>query len=225
MEISVSLQAKAVLLSACAGAARGLLYDMMRAGRYKARGRAVTGVLDALFWLCAMFTVFWSVTALGEGELRLFTLFGIALGGLLYFLTLSRFLLFICVKAAALAARAMGYAAKPYIILCVILKKSVNKQKKIFQTRLKCCKLRSLVCKAFGRIAGRVFQRERISGEKEKGKPPGENRGHRFCALRRGYPAFTPDPDKGSEGKQRGSGGPAFSAGGDKRQAGGGFKL
>ncbi len=111
------------------GAAAGLLYDVFRAIRRRT-GRIAAAALDFLF-CAAVFSAFFLLGfAVSGGRHRAFYLLITALGGGLYFLSLSPLSLFLCSAAVNLMAR--GAAA---VRVCV--KKSGIFIKNVFSSVIK----------------------------------------------------------------------------------------
>jgi spore cortex biosynthesis protein YabQ len=83
-------------IAECGGLAAGLIYDVLRLmRRIIGAKKALSFVLDTLFWLAGAAITFIVVYVSTSGELRLFHLLGLAAGFILYILTFSRLLLFI----------------------------------------------------------------------------------------------------------------------------------
>ena len=90
MEIWVSEQALFLLGALGLGAAVGLVYDLLRILRVRLPVPFVGGVLDLLFWVMVTVALFVYTTVAGRGEVRIYLLAGVAIGGALYFRALSR---------------------------------------------------------------------------------------------------------------------------------------
>lgn len=71
------------------GLVGGVSYDLLRAIRLRWRRRWLTHVSDALYVVVLGLAVFLFAMGRGQGELRLYMLLGIALGGVAYFAFLS----------------------------------------------------------------------------------------------------------------------------------------
>ena len=82
-----------LLLSMAVGAGFAIVYDVFRIARraVKHSYAAVSGE-DIIFWLAAGVAAFFFFLFLDEGKLRLYTVFGIFAGIMLYRLTLGRLL-------------------------------------------------------------------------------------------------------------------------------------
>jgi spore cortex biosynthesis protein YabQ len=90
MGVEISRQTAQLCFSALLGTSFCFIYDTLRLIRGRVRLKAVTAVLDLLFWIIvAVGSVWFSMTVLG-GEFRLFALFGIICGGVIWYLVLSK---------------------------------------------------------------------------------------------------------------------------------------
>jgi len=99
MILSMSGQAWLFLSTVLAGTAIGLLYDAFRVIRKTARhtGLAVT-LEDFIFWVAATGLTFYYMLHRNYGEIRLFSLIGVTVGILLYFTTVSRWVVIVLVS-------------------------------------------------------------------------------------------------------------------------------
>ena len=85
MENHVSQQLTAYLTAALLGAASAMVYDLLRAVRLRRRrDRRLTGLADGLYITVLGLLLLWFTLHIGEGELRLYMLTGVALGAVLY---------------------------------------------------------------------------------------------------------------------------------------------
>ena len=81
MENHVSQQLSAYLTAAALGAASAMFYDLLRAVRLRRRrNRRLTGALDAVYIAGQGLLLLWFALRIGQGELRLYMLTGMALG-------------------------------------------------------------------------------------------------------------------------------------------------
>jgi len=91
MRMSVSLEARIFLLSVLCGGVLVLCYDLFRVVRTKAKTKgAMLHVQDGLFWVLALFILFYFVLFVNNGRVRFYELAGMILGAVIYALTLSR---------------------------------------------------------------------------------------------------------------------------------------
>jgi len=98
MILSMTGQAWLFLSTVFVGAAIGLFYDAFRVIRKTARhsGLAVT-LEDLIFWVAATGLTFYYMLHRNYGEIRFFALIGVAVGLLLYFTTVSRWVVIVFV--------------------------------------------------------------------------------------------------------------------------------
>jgi len=133
MELSISLQ----LVQACAailtGAALGVFYDVLKTLRLRLHIWPVTALLDLVFWLVAAFVLFALGLGPGGGQLRLFMLICSLGGALLYFVSLSPFVLRVLGAVAGFIGMILGYAVKPFKWLGGQIQKTKKFYKKLFQ--------------------------------------------------------------------------------------------
>lgn len=89
-------QVSIFLITLYGGMATGIIYDIYRAIRKAAKhGRLATALMDTLFILTLGVVITFMLYIANEGELRLYTFIGFALGFALYMTGLSPFLLFL----------------------------------------------------------------------------------------------------------------------------------
>ena len=91
MILSMSNQAVIFLTAALVGAFVGFVYDLFRVLRKTFRHpNLVTYLEDAVYWLFVTLVMFYVMLNKNYGEIRAFSVAGVFLGMLLYFLSLSR---------------------------------------------------------------------------------------------------------------------------------------
>ena len=74
-------QLTAYLTAAALGAASAMVYDLLRTVRLRRRrDRRLTGLLDVLYTAVLGLLLLWFALRIGQGELRLYMLTGVALG-------------------------------------------------------------------------------------------------------------------------------------------------
>ncbi|MBR6424861.1 MAG: hypothetical protein IKS29_02810 [Oscillospiraceae bacterium] len=100
MELPVSLQGSQMLLAMILGLGLALVYDLLRALRRIFSLHKTP--LDLLFCLLTLAALFFYALYPGRGELRLYMLLGVLLGGSLYFLLLSPWILPVFLEAASI---------------------------------------------------------------------------------------------------------------------------
>lgn len=133
MENYVTAQLAVFFQSALLGLLSGCLYDLLRAVRLCRRhSRWLMHLTDALYTLVLLLGMWLFALRLGQGELRLYMLAAMGLGGALYFLLLSRILRPMWdfwVHAAAGFAKLLWY---PVEIAIRFVKKVEKRAKKLF---------------------------------------------------------------------------------------------
>ena len=90
MEISPGGQLAAFLMAAVTGGVLGAVYDALAVLARKLRFAFIRVLFDILFWIAVLAALAWYAFAVGGGELRIYALAGVFLGGALYFTALSR---------------------------------------------------------------------------------------------------------------------------------------
>jgi len=98
--LSMSGQAWLFLGAVVVGGLVGVFYDVFRILRRTApflRGTFIVGFTDLIFWLTSTIGVFYFFLNSSYGEIRLFSMLGAVLGGVIYFATVSRFVLIVFV--------------------------------------------------------------------------------------------------------------------------------
>ena len=129
MEIAIGEQALALLTSAALGAMLGVLYDFFRAVRY-AFGKA-GAACDALFCLICALGLFWLVMRSAQGALGTWVIPLLGAGALLYFASVSAFVL----RAAEKTIGTVCHTAK---LSAEIFKKVISFLNMHFQNAKKC---------------------------------------------------------------------------------------
>jgi len=119
--MSLSEQAWLFFAAILTGAAIGLFYDAFRILRKTAPffAKHALFVQDTLFWLAATLGMFYFLLHENFGEIRLFAVLGAALGAMLYFAALSRFVIFVLVHVVEFLKKVITAALK--IIFAPIL--------------------------------------------------------------------------------------------------------
>jgi len=94
MSISISIQLFRFLLSCCFGIDLSFFYDFLRVLRNGfGRGRLVTVLTDTVFSFSAVASFSLYILIPCEGDIRAFLILGLVGGMVLYFLTISRWVL------------------------------------------------------------------------------------------------------------------------------------
>ena len=105
------------------GLAIGILFDIFRILRRSFKTKDfITYIEDILFWIFTGIILLYSIFTFNNGELRAFVFIGVLLGIILYILTLSKYLIKICVYTVNIIKK----------IIIFPIKLLVNLVKKIF---------------------------------------------------------------------------------------------
>jgi len=130
------------MLSCVTGGMLALVYDLLRAVRRKVRGLISAALADLFFWIIAGAALFTLGMSAGGGQLRIFMLVFALIGAVLYFATLSRYVLNMCDAVFNLLGKIAKIISRPlwFFIQKTILFK--NYLKKLFQKFLTCVKMR-----------------------------------------------------------------------------------
>ena len=142
MILSMPQQAWLFLSTVVIGAGLGLFYDVFRVLRKTAphRGFAVQ-LEDLLFWLAVTALVFYFMLHRNYGEIRFFSLLGVAIGGALYFATISRLVLKVSVVVVNFLKRVIAAAVRiillPLRLIVTWLRPPVIKLLRVIRKRLR----------------------------------------------------------------------------------------
>ena len=143
MENYVAAQLQQLGAAVALGAAGGLVYDVLRAARLlDRRDRLLTHLLDALFVALLGAGVLWLALVVGEGELRLYMVTGMALGAVLWFYLFSRLLRPVWDFWAAALVAVCRLVGLPFIFLGRTAKKLAESVKKGFSFLRGCATIR-----------------------------------------------------------------------------------
>ena len=143
MENYVAAQLQQLGAAVALGAAGGLVYDVLRAARLlDRRDRLLTHLLDALFVALLGAGVLWLALVVGEGELRLYMVTGMALGAVLWFYLFSRLLRPVWDFWAAALVAVCRLVGLPFVFLWRAAKKLVESVKKGFSFLRGCAIIR-----------------------------------------------------------------------------------
>ena len=142
MILSMEGQAWLFFSTVLVGGAVGLFYDFFRVLRRTApHKRWVVQCEDMLFWLAVTVLVFYYMLHRNYGEIRLFALLGMALGGALYFTTVSYFIVKISVVVVEyikrVVAAIIGIILLPLRLLLAFLAPPAKKLGHGVQKRLR----------------------------------------------------------------------------------------
>ena len=102
-----------LLVSAAFGVFAGLAYDLLRVFRRLVRhGVWWVALEDICYCLLASMAFFAVIFSENDGSFRFFSLCGLALGGGLYYLSVSRYLVGFAVRAIRFPFRLLAFGAK-----------------------------------------------------------------------------------------------------------------
>ena len=94
MLMATTNQAYVFLIAVYVGIMTGLIYDVFRVIRYLSKpDKWITGLIDLTFWIIVIGLSFFVFYYTNYGEVRFYNFVGIALGWLLYAITLSRWII------------------------------------------------------------------------------------------------------------------------------------
>lgn len=115
MGISVAHQSNVFLCSILIGVVLSVLYDMFRVARKEVRHKNIFVMFeDVVFWLLCTAFMFVFMYNINSGQFRVYIIVGAILGCILYYLTISRFVV------------------KVFCIITDIIKKTIKALLKIF---------------------------------------------------------------------------------------------
>lgn len=107
-----------------------LLFDIFRASRRTIKtSDTVTFIEDIIFWILATLLLLYITFILNSGNIRLFNFVGLALGGILYYFTVSKYFIKIMVIALGFIKKV---SIKAFTIILIPLKIFLKVNKKIF---------------------------------------------------------------------------------------------
>ena len=139
MILSMSGQAWLFLFTVITGFVIGFIYDIFRILRKTIpHSYLMVQLEDILYWICVSLLMFYFMLHRNYGEIRLFSIAGAALGGVLYFLTLSPVIIKVSVAVIGFFKRIILFLLDPIKWFCKILLKGVRaiKQKTKRKVRL-----------------------------------------------------------------------------------------
>ena len=143
MENYVAAQLQQLGAAAALGGAAGLVYDVLRSARLlDRRDRRLTHLLDGVFAALLGAGLLWLALVVGEGELRLYMVTGMLLGGVVWFCLLSPLLRPVWdfwVTALVETGRLLW---SPFALLGRLIKKCAAAVKKYFSFWQKCVTMR-----------------------------------------------------------------------------------
>ena len=131
----MSAQAALFLAAAAYGAAISVLFDLFRAIRITLQPKAfVTAVTDIIFTALAFSAVVYCVWSFGSGKFRYYEILGLVIGSVIYFASVSRFVLRVFLFIVKKICQIFGFIFKIlltpprflYKILIVPTRKSIS---------------------------------------------------------------------------------------------------
>ncbi len=153
---SVSAQTLEFLYAGLLGVGLGVMFDVMRVLRsYIPRSRAITAVLDSLFWFAAIIALLAFTMTVSGGRMRWYVLLGAFSGGFVYVAALSEIIFKVMCAVLMALKRILSLLTRPiYLLLRSIWRTAKKSERKM------CHKARNL-------------RRERRSakGRKQKKEP------------------------------------------------------
>lgn len=124
-----------LLMFTITGIAIGILFDIFRILRKSFKtADIITYLQDILFWILAGLIILFAIFRFNNGEIRSYLFVGIAIGILLYMLTMSKFIVKYCVKLIQWLTKIIAY---PFQILGKFLEKLIIKPVSLLAQKLK----------------------------------------------------------------------------------------
>lgn len=123
MENTVSTQTLQFLYSALLGVGLGVFYDFLRCIRSHIRkSRVITGIFDAIFWICATLSLVVFILTYTDGRMRWYVLFGTFCGGFVYRAAASEIVFKVMRETSKAIAKLLSLLTHPIYILLRKLK-------------------------------------------------------------------------------------------------------
>ena len=136
MILSMSSQAATFFATAAAGVVLGVLYDVFRILRRVLRHKtAATTIEDAIFWIISTLLMFIFLLERNFGDIRGFIFMGLALGAVLYFTMLSRFLTKFAMAVLRWLRRMLLAIILPIILIFGVVKKRLKSGQRYVKMR------------------------------------------------------------------------------------------
>ena len=131
MILSMSGQAWLFLFTVITGFVIGFVYDIFRILRKTIpHNHFMVQLEDILYWICVSLLMFYFMLHRNYGEIRLFSIAGAALGGVLYFLTLSLIIMKTSVAVIEFIKRILTFLLGPVKWFSGLMLKGVRTIKK-----------------------------------------------------------------------------------------------
>lgn len=127
MILSMNYQAKLFILMIIIGFSSGFFYDVLRIIRRTVKhNNIIMNIEDILYWAGVTFAVFYIMLIKNNGEVRFYVIIGILIGMILYFLTISTYVLKVSMTVINFFKKVIAAILKillfPFKILLKILK-------------------------------------------------------------------------------------------------------
>lgn len=123
MENTVSVQTLEFLYSALLGVGLGVFYDCLRCIRLCIRkSRWITGIFDAIFWICATLSLIAFILTCTDGRMRWYVLFGTFCGGFVYVSAASEIVFKVIRETAKAVSKLLSLLTRPVYLLLRRLK-------------------------------------------------------------------------------------------------------
>ena len=171
MEISITQQAASFAGAVLLGFGVGLFYDILRLVRGRLRARVLRAMLDLLFWIAVTVALFIYVTGMVGGRVRLYVLAALVCGAVMYFLTLSPWLVSLGTVVGDVLEDLVRFCLLPVRFVGNVAKKIKKLFKNLFLYRRKWVRIKA----EFKRMGGEAFSE---AAQKKEGGV------HAFCKSR-----------------------------------------
>lgn len=141
------------IYSVAMGVAIGIFYDVFRVFRKVASHKNwVVQIEDTLFWLCATTAMFFFILSRGNGEMRLVYLVASVCGALLYFATISRFVLNAAVVVTQFIHRVLVAVIRILLLPLGLLHRALAPPVRFFALKLNNCRKNLRIAAKYGKI-------------------------------------------------------------------------
>jgi spore cortex biosynthesis protein YabQ len=131
MGISIAQQTAVFLYSVLLGAMLSVFYDIFRALRkHIPHHNLVVMLEDILFWLISAAAVFVFIYNTNSGEVRAFVFIGAVLGGVLYFLTISKLVIRLLSAVFFALYKILFVLSRPIVLVSRPIRRAAGKSAK-----------------------------------------------------------------------------------------------
>lgn len=153
MENTVSVQTVEFLYSALLGIGIGIFYDILRCVRsYMRKSRVVTGIFDALFWICACLALLVFILTVTDGRMRWYVLFGTFCGGFIYRAAASEIVFKVVKGTSEALIKLLALLTRPvYLLLRRMKKLGAGASRKMSEVSKAYCKRKRKADKVGGK--------------------------------------------------------------------------